>query len=292
MDRTTLLGRIRQIEVRSRKRLTSKMLGNFQSISRGRGLIFDTVRPYEMGDNVRDVDWNVTARTGELHVKQYVEDRQHQVMLLVDVSQSMGINTTIHSRTDAVAEVAATIAWSVIANKDAVGLITFAEHTVEVVRPANHQLQLDYLLKHLLLTDVPNPSAKTSLEGALNTFVRLITTPSFIFILSDFQFDLADSHDLLRYLARFHDIVAIQFADPLELHPIPKTAIVQVKDSESGSNRLIDTSNPIFRRQPTTVSAQAFCKSLGIDWLTLSLHEDYINQFLKFIQIRSERAQK
>jgi len=292
MDRTALLARIRQIELRSRKRLTSKMLGNFQATTRGRGLVFDTVRPYEMGDNVRDIDWNVTARIGELHIKQYIEDRQYQVMLLVDVSQSMGVNTTAHTRMDAIAEVATTIAWSAILNQDAVGLITFAEQTLEVLRPANHQMQLDYILKHLLDNEVLHPSPKTSLKSALNTFTHVINTPSFIFILSDFQFDLTDAQDLLRYLTRFHDVVAIRFADPLELRPIPKTAILQVQDSESGLRRRIDTTHSVYRRPPSSPHAQVFLQSLGIDWLTLSLHEDYLSQFLNFIQIRSERVKK
>lgn len=289
MDRAGLLAKIKQIELRSRKRLTSKMLGNFQTTIRGTGLIFDAVRPYESGDNVRDIDWNVTARTGELHIKQYIEDRQYQVMLLVDRSASMGISTTPTKRVDVVAEVAATIAWSAILNQDAVGMITFAEKTIEVLKPNSQQIQLDYILKHLL-QDTLQSSPKTSLNSVINTFIELVRFPSLIFILSDFQFDLTDSHDLLKYLSRLHDVVAIKFSDPLELHPIPKTALIQVRDSESGSYKQVDTTHPIYRRSITRSENDSFFQSIGIDLLTLALDEDYITHFLKFIQSRSERT--
>lgn len=289
MDRGTLLAKIKQIELRSRKRLTSKMLGNFQATTRGVGLIFDAVRPYESGDNVRDIDWNVTARTGELHIKQYIEDRQYQVVLLIDRSASMRITTTAMKRIDAVAEVAATIAWSAILNQDAVGMITFAEKTIEVLKPKSHQTQLDYILKHLL-QDTFHVSSKTSLHRSLTTFIELVRFPSFIFILSDFQFDLSDSYDLLKYLTRFHDVVAIQFSDPLELQPIPKTAIITVRDSESGVQRRIDTTHPIYRHPIAYLEPNQFFQRLGIDQLTLDIEGDYITQFLKFIQARSERT--
>lgn len=244
-----VLRRIRRIEFRTRRLVSESFAGAYYSVFKGRGLMFDSIRPYEPGDDVRDIDWNVLARTGEPFVKKYIEERELTVMLMLDASASSLFGTVKRPKVELAAELGAVLAFSAIFNSDKVGLLVFSDRVERYLAPRkgrNHALRL---IRELL-------SAKPAGQGtdiglALRTVNRMLKRHVIIFLLSDFLVPGSDYERELVSSARRHDITAIILSDPRE-QSWPKAGLIGVRDIETGDVQWVDTGSTVWHEQFTT----------------------------------------
>ncbi len=287
MDTLTLLKRVRRIALQSRRRTQGLFSGGYHSAFKGRGMSFSEVRPYVPGDDVRAIDWNVTARTGEPHIKLYEEERELTVMLLVDVSSSSFFGTRNQIRRDQLAELCAILAFSAIGNNDQVGLLLFADNIQLYIPPKKGRTQAMRVLRELLHAEPTGKS--TDLTAALSFVNNTLKNKSICFILSDFQ--APDFEKPLRTLARRHDTIGLHTWDTAE-RTLPDVGLLPIRDPETGSTQLIDTTNPDFRVRYTRrfdewrQSMATRFRQAGADWLSIHVQEDYTLALLRFFQSR------
>jgi uncharacterized protein (DUF58 family) len=238
-----LLARIRRIEIRARRLVANVFLGEYHSVFRGRGIEFSEVRQYEPGDDVRSIDWNVTARMGAPYVKKYIEERELTVMLLVDVSPSSEFTSTGMSKRELAAEVAATLAFAAIANGDRVGLIAFSDRVEKFVAPGKTRQHVLRIIRELLYREPEG--RRTSIAAALAYLAGVSRRRSIVFLLSDF-FD-AGYEPQLRAASLRHDVVALTLNDRRE-RELPDVGLLDVEDAETGERVTVDTSDARVRR--------------------------------------------
>ena len=236
MQTTELLRKVRRIEIRSRHLVEDLLAGQTESVFKGRGMEFEEVRPYVPGDEVRDIDWNVTARYGLPFVKRFVEERELTVMVVVDVSNSMRFGTTGAEKRELAAELCAILGFAALRNDDRVGLVLAAGKVEHVVRPARGRSHLLRILRDVL--GVVPKSRGTQLGEAARFVTRTTHRRSMVFWVSDFQ-DKIDSRDW-RVLGRRHELTAMVIRDPREEVP-PAVGWVEIEDLETGERRLINT---------------------------------------------------
>ena len=237
------LRKIRRIEIRTRRAVQDVFAGRYHSVFKGLGMEFEEVREYQPGDDIRAIDWNVTARTGTPFVKKYREERELTLMLLVDVSASNRYGSGAMTKRDLAAEVAATLAFSAIANQDRVGLLLFGDRVHKFVKPAKG---VPHVLRVISEVLEANASSRGSdLAPALDYLNRVIRRRSVAFLISDFQAPPCDR--LLRVTARRHDLVSLVVGDPRERELAP-AGLLDLTDAETGRRLLVDTSNPSIRR--------------------------------------------
>ncbi|HON07334.1 MAG TPA: DUF58 domain-containing protein [Verrucomicrobiota bacterium] len=284
------LKKIRVIELRTLKLVENLMSGKYHSVFKGRGIDFDEVREYVAGDDVRRIDWNVTARTGKPYVKKYVEERELTVMLLVDASASGSIGSINQSKRELAAEVAALLGFSAIANNDRVGMLLFTDHTERYMSPSKGRIHMLGIIS-LILTHKPK-SKLTDIATALNHLNYAISRRAVIFILSDFM----DSgyERALKVLARKHDVIAVPVIDPIELE-IPDIGLLTFEDSETGEIFQLKTSDPKVREVFSQYSAMRVenmrqtLRSCGVDTIEVSTDKPYLDSFNKFFETRYHR---
>jgi uncharacterized protein (DUF58 family) len=234
---------IRRLEILSSKFVTSIFAGEYRSVFRGRGIEFDAVRDYQPGDDVRSIDWNVTARAGRPFVKQFIEERELTVILLLDVSASLRCTAAHGSKSRAAAEIVALLAFAAARSNDRVGLLTFTDRVERYIPPAKGSRHVQQLIAEGL-QQAPIGSG-TDLAGALNYLNRVQRRNAILFLVSDF---LTDDFLLpLGAAARRHDVVAITVTDPMD-RQLPSVGLAEVMDAESGKSRLIDTDNAKVRQ--------------------------------------------
>ncbi|MCS6886323.1 MAG: DUF58 domain-containing protein [Acidobacteriota bacterium] len=264
--------------------------GEYRSVFRGRGIEFDEVRPYEPGDDVRLIDWNVSARTGELYIKKHVEEREQTVLLVVDLSGSQEFASFARTKREVAAEICCVLGIAAASNNDRVGLLIFTdlvEHYVPPQRGIRHALRA---VRDLILA-TPK-SRKTNLSVALGYIRRVLRRTAVIFILSDFL--CAGFEKELRVLARHHDVVAIRLQDPIE-KLFPKAGIVAIEDAETGEAVFIDSSDKGFRsRLAEELEKQEgylrrLFAGLSIDYLSLSTAESYESALRRLLLLRSQK---
>ncbi|MFL5321170.1 MAG: DUF58 domain-containing protein [Myxococcaceae bacterium] len=285
-----LIKRIRKLEITTRKVVSDMLAGQYHSVFKGRGMAFSEVRQYQPGDEIRTIDWNVTARMNEPYVKIFTEERELTVMILVDVSASKDFGSGTRSKAEIAAEVAAQVAFSAIANNDRVGLILFSDRIELAVPPKKGK-------KHVLrcITEILSVQPKgklTDLSLPLNYLAHIAKRKAVTFLVSDF---LAKDYDnALKLAARKHDLVPVVIHDPLE-EAFPKLGIVDFEDPETGERILIDTSSPLIRGQfAREMSKQRedrrrLFKKLELDHVELKAHEDYSVALQRFFRARSRR---
>jgi uncharacterized protein (DUF58 family) len=237
-----LLARVRRIEIRARRLVGAAFLGEYQSVFRGRGLEFAEVRPYVEGDDVRAIDWNVTARMGAPYVKTYVEERELTVMLLVDVSASSLFSSIGESKRELAAEVAAALAWAAVANNDRAGLLAFSDRIELFVPPAKGRRALLRMLRGLLALEPAG--AGTDVGAALAWLVRVVPRRALVFVLSDFFDDAFEAE--LRAAAARHEIVALSLNDRRE-RALPDAGLIELQDAEAGRRLSVDSSSAAVR---------------------------------------------
>ena len=239
-----LMTKVRRIEIKTRNLSNNVFAGEYHSAFKGRGMSFSEVREYQPGDDVRDIDWNVTARMDRPYVKVYEEERELTVMLLVDVSGSLDFGTRQRSQRELLAEIAGTLAFSAIKNNDKIGVIFFSDHVEKFIPPAKGRSHILRIIRELL-TFKPE-SRKTNLAAGLEYLSKVQRKQCITFILSDFV-DAGHYTQQLSLCARKHDVVAVRLYDPF-MAELPNVGLLQVRDAETGWHQTIDTSSDAVRR--------------------------------------------
>lgn len=286
------LRRIRRLEIRTRQLVNDTFGGAYHSVFKGRGIVFEAVRPYEPGDAPRDIDWNVTARMGQPFVKQYVEERELTVMLVLDASASCLFGTTTASKRDLAAELGAVLAYSAIRNQDKVGLLAFSNQVERFVAPRKGRNHILRLIRDLLTLETQNRS--TDLGLAFRTLSRLLKRRSVIFVMSDFLAPVESYRIELALLARRHDVIAILLGDPRE-RAWPAAGLLRVCDAETGEVQYVDTGDMRWRagfeRQTRRFrsAVQNLLDENHIDRIDLLTEDDYVGALTQFFERRSRR---
>lgn len=244
METTELLKKVRRIEIKSRGLSDNIFAGRYHTAFKGRGMSFAEVREYQYGDDVRDIDWNVTARYNRPYVKVFEEERELTVMLLIDVSGSLDFGTISQLKREMVTEIAATLAFSAIQNNDKIGVIFFSDKIEKFIPPKKGRKHILYIIRELL--DFRPESRMTNIGVALKYFTNAIKKRCTAFILSDF-IDDGDYSDALTIANHKHDVVALQVYDR-RLEELPNVGLMRVKDAETGHEGWIDTSSSELRK--------------------------------------------
>ena len=287
-----LIARIRRIEITTRKLVNDSFAGEYQSVFKGRGMEFDEVRQYHPGDDVRSIDWNVTARTGEPHVKSYIEERELTVMLVVDVSGSGDFGTRNRFKRDLAVELAAVMSFAATTNNDKVGLLLFTDRVESLVPPRKGRSHVLRMVRDLLLFQPEGVG--TDITLALNTVHRMLKRRSIVFLVSDFLADPEAYRQAMLVTNRRHDVVAFDLSDPLE-HEIANVGVIALEDAESGQMRLVDTGSREWREEFTgRVARQEEGKrdvfiAAGVDRVGVTTERDYVAEVGAFFKTRLQR---
>jgi len=291
LDHKELLKKVRRIQIRTKHAVNDVFAGQYHSTFKGRGMEFDEVREYVPGDDIRSIDWNVTARTGSPHIKKFVEEREMTVMLVVDVSASNLFGSGTQMKRDLAAEVAAVLAFSAIRNNDRIGLILFAEEVEKYIPPKKGTRHVLRLVREMLSHQ---PQGKgTNAAPALNYLNHVSNRKNVTFLISDFIF--SDPYEkLLKITARRHDLISVVIGDKREI-AWPDIGVVNWRDAETGEQVLVDTASKKVRTQlglEQTRRAEAIDelhRKAGIDTIRLFAGEPYERQFSQFFRKRASR---
>jgi len=288
VETSELLKKVRKIEIKTRGLSKNIFAGEYHSAFKGRGMTFAEVREYQYGDEIRSIDWNVTARFGHPYIKIFEEERELTVVLLIDVSGSREFGTVTQLKKDIFTEVAATLAFSTIQNNDKIGVIFFSDKIEKFIPPKKGKKHVLQIIRELI--DFKPESHKTDIAGALRYFTNVIKKSSTAFIISDF-IDKNFERDLM-IANRKHDIVALQVYDIRETE-LPNVGIVKLKDAESGERIWIDTSDKRLRTsykhawgENQLALQKSFTKS-GVDLVSMSTSEDYVRVLMKLFKMRA-----
>ena len=286
-----IIKKIRHIELSSRKIVDSLFSGEYHSVFKGQGIEFAEVRPYQHGDDVRSIDWNVTARFGEPFIKIFDETRELTVILMVDVSASGGFGTRSKFKSELSAELCATIAFSAVKNNDKVGLLIFSDHVELFIPPAKGRKHVLRLIRELLFF---KPKGRgTDIKTALDSLNRTVKKKAIVFLVSDF--DDEGFEKPLRAAAARHDLIAVEVSDPAE-RELPDVGLITLKDAESGEEVLVDSSNEEFRwklkrelrrKDERLTKLLRACK---IDRISISTSKSPVEPLIKFFRRREKRS--
>ena len=290
MSPQELLSKIRRIQIRTSHMANDVFAGHYHSTFKGQGMEFEEVREYQPGDDVRSIDWNVTARQGRPFVKRFREERELTVMLLVDVSASQAFGTAGQLKRDLVTEVGATLAFSAITNNDKVGLIVFSDRIEKHVKPAKGTRHVLRVIRELLTFE---PAGKgTDVAGAIEHLNHVLRRRAVVFIISDFEDDGYEQK--LRAAKRRHNIIPISIRDPREA-AMPNLRFIELLDNETGEHVLVDTSSAEFRasyRQHAdrkSEDLQALFRRLDSEAIELTTGQSFVEPLTKFFRKRKAR---
>ena len=286
MDAKEIIKRVKRIELKSKRKASNLFMGEYQSSFKGRGMIFSEIRPYQYGDDVRNIDWNKTARYSEPYVKVFEEERELTMYLLVDVSNSENFGTRKQIKMETIAELSATLAFSATTYNDKVGLILYSDQIEKFIPPKKGKQHVLRMVREIVSYEPT--SKKTDLAATLETFMNLARRKSNVFILSDF-IDSSDYEKALRIVAKKHDVTAIRVYDEKE-QSFPDVGLVHVQDNETGEIRLIDTSSKKLRQQYAQYYRdldqryQSIFKKNNSGALSIRTDEDYIRPLLNYFK--------
>ncbi len=285
-----ILRKVRRIEITTKRMVSDFFAGEYESVFKGRGMEFDEVREYQPGDDIRSIDWNVTARTGQPHVKKFVEERELTVMFLVDASASGQFGTVNKMKSELAAEICAVLAFSAIRNKDKVGLIIFTDVVEKFVPPKKGNIHVLRVIRELLYFRPTGTG--TDISVALEYLNRVTTRRAVTFLVSDF---LAEGYDkALRIANKKHDIIAIDISDPREME-LPSIGYLQLTDAETGESMVVDTRDGNLRRElkslkeSETRERKRIFNAVGVDYIGISTDEPYVEPLMKFFKMRARR---
>ena len=289
METSDILKRVRQIEIKTRGLSNNIFAGQYHSAFKGKGMSFSEVREYQYGDDVRDIDWNVTARQNKPYIKVFEEERELTVMLLIDVSNSLDFGTVKQMKKDMVTEIAATLAFSAIQNNDKIGVIFFSDRIEKFIPPKKGRKHILYIIRELL--DFKPESKRTNIKMAVEYLTNVIKKRCTTFMLSDF-IDDNDYRNALTIANRKHDIVAIQVYDR-RLSELPDVGLMKVRDAETGHEQWIDTSSAKLRnahhawwKQRQDALNDIFTKC-NVDSVSVRTDQDYVKSLLNLFAKRS-----
>jgi uncharacterized protein (DUF58 family) len=290
MNATELLKKVRRIEIRTAHIVNAALAGQYHSAFKGRGMEFEEVRPYQIGDDVRTIDWNVSARFGSPFIKVFKEERELTVMLLVDMSRSQEFGSIGQFKRELVAELCATLAFSAIKNNDKVGLICFTDRVEKFVTPRKGRRHVLRVVRELLAFE-PRSSG-TNIGAALEHLNQVLRRKSVVFLVSDFQ---DAGYELpLRIARRRHDMILIDVADRHEL-ALPNVGMIELQDNETGERVVVDTSSRRWRERYQAMVAdfvtqrEHMLRRARIDCIHVQTGGDYIDELIKFFRVREVR---
>jgi uncharacterized protein (DUF58 family) len=283
---------IRRIEIRTRRLVNDSFAGEYHSVFKGLGMEFDEVRPYYPGDEVRSIDWNVTARMGQPFVKRYVEERELTLMLVVDASGSGDFGSVKRFKRELAAELAAVLSFSATTNNDRVGLLIFTDRIELYIPPRKGRRHVLRLIRDLLAFQ---PQGRgTDIKLALDTINQILKRRSIIFLVSDFLVDPESYRKPLSMANRKHDVIAIDLHDPLETD-IADVGVLALEDAESGELVWVDTSSRAWRdafsQQVTQLESakNSVITNAGVDRIDINTDQDYVSALTIFFQKRAQR---
>ncbi|MBJ2162022.1 MAG: DUF58 domain-containing protein [Muribaculaceae bacterium] len=289
MDSNELIKKVRKIEIKTRGLSQNIFAGEYHSAFKGRGMMFSEVRAYQYGDDIRDIDWNVTARQNHPYVKVYEEERELTVMLLVDVSASRNFGAEGMEKRDMIAEIAATIAFSAIQNNDKIGAIFFSNKVEKFIAPKKGRKHILFLIRELL--DFTPQNKGTDIAAAVRYFSDALKRRCTMFLISDF-IDESDYRTPLNVAMSRHDVMAIQVYDKRDSE-MPDVGLMRVLDLETGATRWIDTGSSATRRaynkwwydrQQKMVTT---LRSSRVDYTSVATDEDYVRALMGLFKNRS-----
>lgn len=289
METSEILKKVRKIEIKTRGLSQNIFAGQYHSAFKGRGMAFAEVREYQFGDDVRDIDWNVTARFRKPYVKVFEEERELTVMLLVDVSGSLDFGTRSRMKSEMATEIAATIAYSAIQNNDKIGVVFFSDRIEKYIPPKKGRKHILYIIREML--DFKPESRKTGIGGAMEFFTKVMKRRTTAFVLSDFY----DRHDFFKQMQianNKHDVMAIQVYDKWA-KALPDVGLVKVVDAESGHEMYVDTSSKKVRAAHARywIERQQMLKDTlsraNVDWVSVATDDDYVKAMMHLFASRN-----
>lgn len=289
METSEILKKVRKIEIKTRGLSQNIFAGQYHSAFKGRGMAFAEVREYQFGDDVRDIDWNVTARFRKPYVKVFEEERELTVMLLVDVSGSLDFGTRSRMKSEMATEIAATIAYSAIQNNDKIGVVFFSDCIEKYIPPKKGRKHILYIIREML--DFKPESRKTDIGEAMEFFTRVMKRRTTAFVLSDFY----DRHDFFKQMQianNKHDVMAIQVYDKWA-KALPDVGLVKVVDAESGHEMYVDTSSKKVRAAHARywIERQQMLKDTlsraNVDWVSVATDDDYVKAMMHLFASRN-----
>lgn len=289
METSELIKKVRKIEIKTRGLSHNIFAGQYHSAFKGRGMSFSEVREYQYGDDVRDIDWNVTARFNKPYIKVFEEERELTVMLIVDLSDSLDFGTVSRTKRDMVTEIAATLAFAAIQNNDKIGVIFFTDRVEKFIPPQKGRKHILYIIRELI--NFEPQSKRTDIKVPLEFLTNAIKKRCTAFMISDF-IDEGDYKDAMTIANRKHDLVAIQVYDR-RLASLPKIGLVKFRDAESGEEMYIDTSSPKvqesqriwWNRQREKLNS--VLNRSRVDSVSVSTDQDYVKALLSLFAKRS-----
>jgi uncharacterized protein (DUF58 family) len=288
VETSELLKRVRHIEIKTRGLSSNIFAGEYHSAFKGRGMAFSEVREYSYGDDIRDIEWNVTARFNKPYIKVFEEERELTVMLLVDVSASHDFGSAVQTKREMVTEIAATLAFSAIQNNDKIGVVFFSDRIEKFIPPKKGRKHILYIIRELL--EFKPESTRTDIKMAVEYLTQVIKRRCTCFVLSDF-IDEQDFRQALTIANRKHDMVAIQVYDR-RIAELPNIGLIRVKDAETGHLQWIDSSSSRVRnaharwwQERQNVLADTFTRS-NVDHVSVRTDQDYV------VALRSLFAQR
>ena len=285
-----ILNKVRRIEITTRSMVRDTFAGNYESIFKGRGMEFDEVREYQPGDDIRNIDWNVTARTGWLHVKKYVEERELTMLIVFDASGSFDFGTATRLKRELAAEVGAVLAFAAIRNNDKVGLLIFTDEIETFVPPRKGRKHVLRIIREIL--HFKPRSRGTNIAFALEHAMRVVKRHSLMFCISDFRDSGYES--ALTVANRKHDVVAVTVTDPKEME-IPSLGLIEVEDGETGERVILDLSRKRFAEMFSDAAydvckrREAVFSRARVDEIGLRTDEDYVEPLIRFFRERQRR---
>jgi uncharacterized protein (DUF58 family) len=288
-----ILKKVRQIEIRTNREVTDVLGGQYHSVFKGHGMEFEEVREYLPGDEVRSIDWNVTARFGHPFVKKFKEERELTVMLIVDVSASGQFGSVRQTKNELAAELGAVLAFSAIRNNDKVGLIMFTDEIEKYVPPKKGRRHVLRVIREILAFQ---PQGRgTNLTAALDYLNLVQTRRAVTFVLSDFQVDDEESvRKKLQVASKRHDVVALSLRDPRE-EEMPAVGLVELRDAETGERALVDTFDRNVREEFAAKARlrleglRRLLRSASVDQVEIRCEADYMVPLIRFFRMRERR---
>jgi uncharacterized protein (DUF58 family) len=290
MDQKEIFKKIRRIEIKTRRIVNDLFSGEYHSTFKGRGMEFEEVRQYELGDDIRLIDWNVTARTGYPFIKKFREERELSVIFLVDMSSSGFFGTKERFKEETSAELCALLAFSAIKNNDKVGMIIFTDRIEKFIPPKKGKAHVLRLIREILYFEPVGK--KTDIASALEYFNRVIKKKSVVFLISDFL-----SEDYLKPLQianNKHDIIAVKISDPRELK-FENVGLIELEDAETGETVIIDTGSSAFRldfaqkAEADNFSLKRAFRLINTDFIQIVTDQSYIVPLINFFRMREKR---
>ena len=290
METQEIIKKVRKIEIKTRGLSSHIFSGEYHSAFKGRGMTFSEVREYMPGDDIRAIDWNVTARFNHTFVKIYEEERELTVIILVDVSASGEFGTAKQLKKELITELCAVLSFSAIQNNDKIGVIFFSDKIEKFIPPKKGKTHILRIIRELI--EFKPENKKTNISEALRYVINVIKKKSIVFVISDFIGK--DFEDALKLANRKHDIVALQIYDQRE-NELPDAGIIHLKNAETDELLEVDSSNSFVRRKFHELSLQkekklndTFAKS-GVDWIKLRTDENYVHQLMRLFKKRGRK---